>query len=100
MKEAPGPDGLVGVEVVFLSEAGCGELVLMLFYPVIQGGAGNLDLETAAHCPLCHADRVTLVIVCECRENDLWRVGRVRKLALSEAFIAGFAKICLDRIFL
>ena len=56
---------LVGVQVVFLSKFCEWELVLMAGNPIVQCGARNLDLKAAAHCPLCHADRMALVVVGE-----------------------------------
>ena len=66
VKELPGSYGLVGVEGVFLSKLCEWELILVTGNPVIQCRTWDLDFMSAAHCSLCHADCMALVVVGEC----------------------------------
>ena len=100
MEEASCSDDLVGVEGVFLTKFCERELVLVVFDPIVQCGAWNLDFKAAAHRPLGHADRMALVVVGECSKNDLWWVGCMGKLSRGKTFIAGFTKIDLNLVLL
>ena len=100
VEKASSFDSLIGVEVIFLSEFGEGELVLVAGDPVSKGGHGYFCLESSAHCSNCHIQSVALVVVGESCEDELWGIRCFGKLAVRKALLAGAAKIELDSIFL
>ena len=61
--------------------------------------AGTLNFIAAVHCSLRHDDCVALVVVGECRQDNLWWVGCMGKFPMGKAFIAGFTEKELDLIF-
>ena len=86
VEEAADFDCLVGVEGVLFSEFGCGELVSVVFDPVVEGGEGYLCLVFTSHCPCRLVRGVARVVAGEGREDELWRVGCVRECAVCESF--------------
>lgn len=90
VEETPCFDYLVRVQVVFLSEPGCGELAAVVPDPVIKGRDGYFRPESSAHCSRGHIKGVALVVVCEGREDELRWVGGVGENAVGEAILATF----------
>ena len=100
VKESSCFDRLVRVEVIFFSQFCEGQFGSVIFYPIVHGGTGDIDLKTATHCSLRHADCMALVIVCECRQDELWWVGCVWELPIRKALIASFTKVELYLVLL
>ena len=95
VKKAPGFYGLVGVEVVFLSEFCEGEFFTIALDPIPKSGHGYFCLVSSAHGSYCHVQGVTHIIIGECGKNESWRVGCVTELAIRKAFLAVLAEVQL-----
>ena len=82
VEKAPCFDGLIGVEVVFFSEFCEGELVLVSGDPAVEGRNWYFDFVFPAHGAYRHVVGVALIVICQCCEDDFWRVGCFWELAV------------------
>ena len=89
-------DDACGVQVVFLSEPGCGQLTSMSEDPIVESGYWNLCLVSSSHGSYCLIQCVTRVVVGEGRENEFGRVGGSGELAVGEGPFTCSAKENLD----
>ena len=64
MEEAPCPDCLVWIEVVFLSEPCEWEFVLVAGYPAVEGSYWYFGFVFSAHGSSGHIKGMALVVVC------------------------------------